>query len=218
MTTADYLTSLQNDLATIKQHLSDGGMTISEDDNFSNIATKTDGIQIGGGADFNITDCTYLFYTGMRMDAESGLLPLVKNCTTCYRMYYNNTLVRNAQLFDTSGCTDFRQMLYGATSLKSIPSYDLSSATNLSQMFYNCSWLETIGNYSVPNATNMQNMFKNDGSLTSDSLNKILAMCITATNCPTKTLSYIGLDSTQIATCQTLSNYSDFVSAGWSAS
>ena len=102
MTTADYLTSLQNDLATIKQHLSDGGMEISENDNFSNIATKTDGIQIGGGASFDITDASNLFLNGARMNIQSNLLPLIKNCTSCYRMYYGCLTAVNLSLFNTS--------------------------------------------------------------------------------------------------------------------
>lgn len=242
MTTADYLTSLQNDLSTIKQHLSNGGMEISENDNFSNIATKTDGIQIGGGASFNITDGSYLFYNNARISNEDNLLPLIKNCISCYRMYYSSTLVRDAKLFDTSGCTDFRQMFNSCNNLKSVPSYDLSSAVNLNSMFaycnqlksvpnydlssatdlggmfYNCNGLETIGNYSIPNATNMNNMFKYTYNLTNESLNNILAMCTTATSMTTKTLSNLGLTGAQISTCQTLSNYDDFVAAGWSAS
>lgn len=50
-TTEELLESLQNDLETIKTNLADGGMEIDDDDNFSNISTKTTGIVIGGGGD-----------------------------------------------------------------------------------------------------------------------------------------------------------------------
>lgn len=54
MSTSDYLKSLQNDLNAIKNNLSDGGMEIESSDNFSNIALKTNGIQIGGGGETSI--------------------------------------------------------------------------------------------------------------------------------------------------------------------
>lgn len=65
MTTADYLESLQNDLETIKTNLSEGGMSIDEGDNFTNIATKTVGIVIGGGGqEVKEKDVNFYFHDG----------------------------------------------------------------------------------------------------------------------------------------------------------
>lgn len=64
----------------------------------------------------------------------------------------------------------------------------------------------------------MQEMFLGCISLSDESLNNILQMCINATNVTTstyKTLAYIGLTEEQATKCQTLSNYEAFVAAGW---
>lgn len=59
-------------------------------------------------------------------------------------------------------------------------------------------------------------MFSRCSSLSNESLNNILEMCINATSYTgTKTLKQIGLTSSQATTCQSLSNWNDFVTAGW---
>ena len=62
----------------------------------------------------------------------------------------------------------------------------------------------------------MSNMFKYCPNLSNESLNNILAMCTNAIKITSnKTLKYIGLTNEQAATCQGLSNYNTFISAGW---
>ena len=62
----------------------------------------------------------------------------------------------------------------------------------------------------------MNYMFSNCTSLSNESLNNVLAMCTNATSYTgTKTLKYIGINATQATTCQSLSNWSAFVAAGW---
>jgi hypothetical protein len=66
--------------------------------------------------------------------------------------------------------------------------------------------------------TNMASMFANCQTLSDESLNNILAMCINAsTYTGTKTLSQLGLSATQKTKCKSLSNWDSFVAAGWSA-
>ena len=53
-------------------------------------------------------------------------------------------------------------------------------------------------------------------SLTNESLNNILQMCVNAINYPgVKTLKRLGLSSEQATVCQGLSNYQAFLNAGW---
>jgi hypothetical protein len=82
--------------------------------------------------------------------------------------------------------------------LKTIPQFDLSLSNAFTNIFYNCP------------------------SLTDESLNNILAICTNATTFiqsqPARnlTLKVIGLSSSQAERCQSLSNYSAFINAGWS--
>lgn len=58
-------------------------------------------------------------------------------------------------------------------------------------------------------------MFDHCSSLSDESLNNIMKMCINAVKITSnKTLKYIGLTSEQANKCKTLSNYSAFTSAG----
>lgn len=96
-----------------------------------------------------------------------------------------------------------------------LPPIDTSNVTNMNSTFYS----STISVVPVLDTTNVKwlaNTFKSCGSLTSDSLNNIMQMCINATNyTSTKTLYYIGISQAQATTCQELSNYQDFINAGW---
>ena len=107
-------------------------------------------------------------------------------------------------------------MFDGCTSLTTIPLLDTSSVTNMEAMFSDCSSLTTIPLLDTDNVTTMQRMFRGCTSLSNTSLNNILAMCANATSYTgTKTLNYLGLLSEQATTCQSLSNYSAFIAAGW---
>jgi hypothetical protein len=93
----------------------------------------------------------------------------------------------------------------------------------LKSCFRACYDLTTIifGNdFSLSQLIGSQSFLNTFGScdhLSNDTLNAILGILPTATAyTSTKTLSYIGLSSAQIATCQTLSNWSLAQSAGWS--
>lgn len=99
--------------------------------------------------------------------------------------------------FDTSGVTSFRYFCSNCSELVDVPIYNTASV---------------IGPYG------MNNMFDSCPKLSDDSLNNIMAMCIGAVSYDgQKTLTHLGLSSMQRTKCQTLSNWNDFVAAGWSA-
>jgi hypothetical protein len=144
------------------------------------------------------------------------------NCTTLYSIFSGCTSLSNVGNITTgTQLGDVRRMFYGCTALTSAPT--ISNTSNVAQahsMFEGCSSLEDVPVYNFYNTTSggLQNIFKNCTSLTNESLNNILAMCINTWRQTSsyKTLQYIGLTETQANTCQTLSNWSDFESAGWS--
>ena len=95
---------------------------------------------------------------------------------------------------------------------------DTSSVTNMASMFAGCSNLTEIPQLNTSSVTNMYNMFYGCISLSDESLNNILAMCANATSYTgAKELAVTGLSEEQATKCTTLSNYSAFTSAGWTA-
>lgn len=98
--------------------------------------TAIKGIEAGGGsgsADFEITDASYLFYKGARMNDMDNLLPLL-----------------------SSSCKSYRYMFSGNTSLVTVPEFNMAeeyypvpgssmtSPPSCYNMFENCSALTTI--------------------------------------------------------------------------
>lgn len=131
-------------------------------------------------------------------------------------MFYNCTSLTTIPLLNTSSVLYMNSMFYGCTSLTEIPLLDTSNITTMQNMFYDCTSLTTVPLLNTSKVTNMSGMFYNCTSLSEESLNNILAMCINATSyTKTKTLKVLSLTSSQATTCQSLSNYQAFTSAGW---
>lgn len=117
---------------------------------------------------------------------------------------------------DFSSRTDLSEFFTNFQKLTTILGIDMSNATNISYMFQNCYRLENIPQFNIEKVINMSNTFYNCSRLSNESLNNILAMCANAKSITSnKTLKYIGLNSTQATTCQTLSNWSAAEAAGW---
>jgi len=125
--------------------------------------------------------------------------------------------------FNTSNVTNMSSMFQSCSSLKQLDltNFNTIRVTYMQRMFQGCSNLETIAfgnNFLLNSCTNGQsllNMFGTCSKLTSDTLNQILKVIATFGGSSNKTLKYIGLNSTQAETCQTLSNWNIAESAGW---
>ena len=146
-------------------------------------------------------------------------IPLLdtSNVETMSNMFNACSQLTTIPLLDTSNVTTMSNMFYACSQLTTIPLLDTSNVTTMSYMFYACSQLTTIPLLDTSNVTNMNNMFSNCSNLSNETLNNILEICINAILYKgTKTLKQIGISSTQATTCQSLSNWNDFVSAGWS--
>ncbi len=116
--------------------------------------------------------------------------------------------------------TDMSNMFYSCQKLEEVDfsNVDTSNVTNMGNIFYNCNKLKTIPELATNKVVSMGSAFSNCTALSTASLNNILAMCANAPSYGgTKTLQSIGLTSAQATTCQTLSNWDDFVAAGWTS-
>ena len=128
------------------------------------------------------------------------------------------SLITSIDNIDTSSLTNFNAMFQGCNNLVTIPSLDLSNCTNMKSCFASCDKLENLPAFNIPKVTNMQNCFQYTENLSNDSINNILATCITATSYTrTKSLSDLGLSSTKYpaSMIEGLSNYQAFLNAGW---
>ena len=131
--------------------------------------------------------------------------------------FYGCSNLATIPQLDTSKVYYMRSTFAGCSNLTTIPQLNTSRVGDMIQMFSDCSNLTTIPQLNISNVKYyMWDMFHNCSSLSDDSLNIIMQMCINATSYTgTKTLKYIGLNSEQADKCKTLSNYSAFTSAGW---
>ena len=145
-------------------------------------------------------------------------IPLLdtSNVTTMGAMFNGCSSLTTIPLLDTSNVTAMFGMFSDCSSLTTIPLLDTGNVTDMNHMFSDCSSLTTIPLLDTSNVTDMNYMFGRCSSLNNESLNNILAMCANAVKITSnKALTYIGLTEEQANICKTLSNYQDFVNAGW---
>ena len=144
------------------------------------------------------------------------------------KLYYHDTDVtyyKLSNIFDTSHIKDVTSMFDTCTNLVTcdLSNLDFSNITSLATMFWGCINLTTIvfpSTINTSKVTTMAELFGSHGSgcpnLDDNSLNSILLMCTNAVKITSnKTLQYIGLTQKQANICKTLSNYQDFIKAGW---
>ena len=189
-----------------------------------------------------VTDMQYMFY-----QSTFTTIPLidVSNSINTSSMFENCSKLTTIPLIDTSNSTAFGGMFSNCSKLTSIPLIDTSKGTNFNRMFHFCSALTSVPQIDMSNSTYCQNvfsyctnlvdvpvfnghkitnmglinnMFEGCSKLSNESLNNIMAFCISTnvpSNLPNRTLKYIGLSSTQATTCQTLSNWEALSEKGW---
>lgn len=125
-------------------------------------------------------------------------------------------------VLDTSNVETMAYLCKNCSNLISFPLWNTSKVFNMTQMFYGCSKLENVSLLDTRSITNFAQMFYNCSKLTDASLNNILKMCVDATSYSgTKTLSALGITNSTVypaSRIQALSNYQDFVNAGWTIS
>ena len=163
----------------------------------------------------NVTNMASMFSNCSSLDE----VPLfnTQNVTNMTTMFANCTSLKKVPAFNTQNVTNMSRVFAGCSLLTEIPQYNTSNVTNMYYMFNYCTNLVTVPILDMSKVTSVSNMFSNCTSLSDESLNNILAMCTNAVKVSTsdKTLYRLGLTSAQATRCQSLSNYSAFISAGW---
>ena len=183
--------------------------------------TEIENIPSGSGNNaFIDTSKNYNPSAGIRSFITSIDLIDTSNMTNMQNFFEYFIRLTSIPLINTSNVTNMQSMFSQCGSLLEMPLIDTSKVTNMRFMFSGCSSLITIPVLNTSSATNLQQMFLQCTSLSDESLNNILQMCINASAfTDTKTLSYLGfnlMSSTYPASrIQALSNYDDFIDAGW---
>ena len=132
-------------------------------------------------------------------------------------MFYNCQSLSVMPIFNTSQVTSTARMFHNCQSLTEALLFDTSNVTDMSTMFSGCTKLEKVPIYNTQSVTNFGSMFSYDLALTDESLYNILEMCINATSyTSTKKLTTLGITNNAIKNrVYQLSNYQDFLNAGW---
>lgn len=118
-----------------------------------------------GGGDIAITDASYLFYKGARLDNIDELISKFKNITSTKNMFNDCQKITEVPMFDTSNVTDMSQMFYNCKAITEVPMFDTSNVTDMNQMFDTCLKITEIPSFNTNNATNMANMFNKCSTL-----------------------------------------------------
>lgn len=162
----------------------------------------------------NGTNLNYAFYSYDKLTE----IPLMNtsNVTTMQYTFAGCQSLKEIPLINTSNVTVMNNMCTDCYVIISFPLLDTGKVTNMGQMFRNCNNLEDVPILDTKSVTNFYNMFQYCSKLSDNSLNNIMQMCINAISyAGTKTLKQLGLSSEQATICQGLSNYTDFLEAGW---
>lgn len=193
-----------------------GEISITENGNYdvTNYATA----DVNVVSEYNTKINTEFIYPNSVLVANIVEIPLIdiSSLSNLTNLFNNCSSLITIPLIDTSYANNMSNMFQYCSSLESIPLLNCSNVIHMPYMFRGCSSLTTVPVLDTSKVTNMLNMFVNCSALSNETLNNIMQMCINATNYTgTKTLQQLGLTSTQATTCQGLSNYSSFISAGW---
>ena len=155
--------------------------------------------------DYGFTNCTNLTtVSNLNLYNVSKANSIFKNCTNLTTI--NNFIFNkiNTSLYST---------FQGCTNLINAPSMEINNCINIRDIFRNCINLVNIPIYNTSKINICSNFVNGCPNLSNDSLNNILQMCAYM-NC-TYNLSYIGLTEDQANICMNLSNYQNFINAGW---
>ena len=175
----------------------------------------------GGGSGNNAfidTSMTYNTNSGIRSIIKSIDMIDTSSFTSfqyCFDYFSGLTTI---PLIDTSSATQMNYMFRNCDSLVEIPQLDTSNCQYMLEMFNGCSHLTTVPILNTSNLKQATAMFKGCNSLSDQSLNNILKMCINAVSfTQTKKLTQLGITSSNYPATriQGLSNYQDFIDAGW---
>ena len=148
------------------------------------------------------------------------IFPLVdtSNVITMNNTFSGSELT-DISLINTSNVTSMNNTFRSCKNLISFPIINTSKVADFGTCFAGCKLLKNFPVLDTSSVTGygFRNTFSTCDSLSNESLNNILRMCINTKNVYSnlRTLSSVGLTSEQATICQELSNYQAFLDAGW---
>lgn len=146
--------------------------------------------------------------------ASIPLYDMSKNTSLEYT-FYGCSSIETLPLFNTQNVTSWYGTFMNCTKLKALPLFNTSKADNMYNLCSNCQALENVPLLDTAKVSNLTYSFSGCPRLTSESLNNILKMCANSRVTSNKTLYRVGLTSAQATICEGLSNYQEFIDAGW---
>lgn len=158
---------IENAKASIKTAIENKGVTVG-DGTIDTYASKIDEISGGGSSEIEITDASYLFYYGARLNNLEEILKLCKNVTNCSYMfnYCSNLTSLDLSNFDTSNVTNMSTMFNNCSNITELDlsNFDTSKVTTFQNMFNGCSKLTklNISNFNTEKNTTMEYMFSSN--------------------------------------------------------
>ncbi len=149
----------------------------------------------------------------------------IAGVTSLLNAFNTMEMLEIVSIKNSDSVTNYNSFCKNSPQIISVTSEKSLKGTNYNEAFRNCKALVEIPDISGEKVSNNANyngfyyMFDNCPNLSKESLQKILDMCISATQITqNKNLSFIGLTSIQKTQCTTLSNYQAFLDAGWTLS
>lgn len=127
--------------------------------------------------------------------------------------------LENVPMLDTSKIKTMSSCFASCAKIETMPLWDTHLVTAMSSMFSGCVELKNVPVLNTSTLLTASNMFSSCNKLTDESVNNILEMCANATLFTgTKTLYALGFRKTTYSQSKIegLSNYADFIAAGWS--
>ena len=124
-----------------------------------------DGVESVSGEEWYITDASYLFSDGARLDIKDTLLSRLKDVTDIRNMFTNCTTLSEVDVsnWDTSKVTNMVNAFSGCHVLEEldVSNWDTRNVTNMSNMFSNCQKVKNldISKFDTSNVTNISYMF-----------------------------------------------------------
>ena len=145
------------------------------------------------------------------------------SCTHASAMFSYCYVLKEIPQFNTANVTSLGSFALNCISLTSFPQLNTSKCNDFSYLCRGCTQLRDfpvldmsgLGQYGA-----CYGLFTDCPHLTDDSLNNImlsLASAVNYTNTTYRNLAKQGLTEEQVNRCKTLSNYSTFINAGWTA-
>ena len=212
-TNAEIVYKIQNAYENMEPRvLTDNDKTI--DKNIYLVPVKSDGTILLDTS--KVSDLSYIFTDCKNLTT----IPLI-DTSSAIKMTYMFASCKNLTeipKLNTDKVTDTPGMFNYCENLISVPQLNLSNTVSVLDMFAGCVNLTTVPVFNLSKINTPLRMFDNCPNLSNESLNNILASCITATNITNisdKTLRYTGLTEDQANICMNLSNYQNFINAGW---